>query len=150
MGQNAMHRAAAYGSLETLKILQGQGGAIKGTDLIAHAALAHCNGSEDRLEIIQYLLDSGAPIDAYYMSHSERWNSPENSLFLTYGKQNALHFSITYNRISLAEFLLSRGADPTLKMFSLSTRLEEREPQELASLLGRDEFVVLLQRLDKT
>ncbi|KAJ4986125.1 ankyrin repeat protein [Stagonosporopsis vannaccii] len=144
MGQTAMHRAAAFGTLDTLKLLVSHGGVIAQTDLVAHAALAYCNGDKTRAEVVKYLLDHGALIDAYYMGHSERWNSATNSLFLTYGRQNALHFAISFGEEELVELLLSRGADKTLKMFSLRTELKQKDPRELASLLGHEDIAMLL------
>ena len=144
MGQTAMHRVAAFGSLEMLRLLISHGGVIAGTDLVAHAALAYCNGDKDRMEVIEYLLDNGAPIDNYYMGHSERWNTATNSLFLTYGRQNALHFAISFGRKELVEILLSRGTDRSAGMFSLRTELKERQPRELALLLGYEDIAMLL------
>lgn len=144
MIQTAMHRAAAFGSLDMLKLLVSHGGIIADTDLVAHAALAYCNGDQDRVEVIRYLLDNDVPVDTYYMSHSERWSCASNSLFLTFGRQNALHFAISYGKKELVELLLARGADPTLKMFSLPTELKQKEPRELASLLGYEDIAVLL------
>lgn len=142
-----MHRAAAFGSLDTLELFVNHSGLIADTDLVAHAALSYCNGDESRLEVIKYLLDHGALIDAYFVGHSERWNCATNSLFLTYGRQNALHFAITYGRKELIEMLLARGADRTLKMFSLRTKLQQKEPWELASLLGHEDIAILLSRI---
>ncbi|KAH6644332.1 ankyrin repeat-containing domain protein [Boeremia exigua] len=144
MGQTAMHRAAAFGSLETLKLLVSHGGAIAGTDVVAHAALAYCNGSKGRVEVIDYLLDSGVSIDEYYMGHSERWNTPTNSLFLTYGRQNALHFAISFGKKELVEMLLLRGADRSVGMFSLRTKLKKSQSRELALLLGHEDIAMLL------
>ncbi|KAJ8115552.1 hypothetical protein OPT61_g2823 [Boeremia exigua] len=144
LGQTAMHRAAAYGSLKILRLLSSHGGLITDTDLVAHAALAYCNGDKDRVDIIQYLLDNGAPIDEYYMGHSERWNTATNSLFLTYGRQNALHFAISFGKKELVEILLSRGADRLAEMFSLRTELKKKQPRELALLLGYKDIAMLL------
>lgn len=146
MGQTAMHQAAAFGSLEMLTLLVAYGGVIAGTDLVAHAALAYCSGDKDRVEVIEYLLDNCAPIDNYYMGHSERWNTATNSLFLTYGYgwQNALHFAISFGKKELVELLLFRGADRLAEMFSLRTELQKRQPRELALLLGYEEIATLL------
>lgn len=124
MGQIAMHQAAAFGSLGLLKLLISHGGVIASTDLVAQAALAYCNGDEDRMEVIEYLLDNGAPIDGYYMGHSKKWNTASNSLFLTYGQQNALQFAISFGRKELVEMLVERGADRSAEMFSLRTELK--------------------------
>lgn len=67
-----MHRAAAFGTMETLRLLISHGGVIAGTDLVAYAALAYCNSKKDRGEVIQYLLDNGARINSYCIGHSEQ------------------------------------------------------------------------------
>ncbi len=144
MGETAMHRAATLGPLEMLKFLVSHGGIIAGTDLVAHAALAYCNGREGRVEVIDYLLDNGISINDYYMGHSEQWNTATNSLFLTYGRQNALHFAISYGKKELVEVLLSRGADKLAEMFSLRTKLKKKQPRELALLLGYEDIAMLL------
>lgn len=144
MGETPMHRAAISGSLETLKLLVSRGGVVQGTDLVAHAALAYQSDSKDRLEVIRYLLGKGAPIDAYYMNHSEQWSSTTNSLYLSYGRQNALHFAISSGQEDLVEELLSRGAERTLEMYSLRTGFEKKTPQELATLLGHEDIAALV------
>ncbi|KAF2999244.1 hypothetical protein E8E13_002651 [Curvularia kusanoi] len=144
IGGNAMQKAAAQGSIDTLKTLRSHGGTIEGTDLVAHAAFTYRSGEEDRLEIIQYLLDNGAPIDAYYMGNSEEWNSTSNPRFLWQGEQNALHFAISNNNKDLLELLISRGADRGLEMLSLQTEYKKLKPRELASLLGHEDLVALL------
>lgn len=95
------------------------------------------------MAIIEFLLDKGAPIDAYYRGHSERWNAATNSLFLSYGWQNALHFAVSYGKKDLVEMLLSRVADKALKMFSLRTKLKQKTPLALTSLLGHEEIATL-------
>lgn len=141
-----MHGAATSGSLQILKTLIAHGGVIEGTDLVAHAATS-CRWKDGRFEMIQYLLDHGVPIDAYYMGHSERWNSGSNSFYLMDGHQNALHLAISDNNRELVELLLSRGADRNLEMFSLKTQFKRLRPRELASLLGHEDIAALLQRL---
>ena len=94
--------------------------------------------------MIQYLLDHGVPINAYYMGHSERWNSGSNSYYLMDGHQNALHLAISDNNRELVELLLSRGADWNLEMFSLKTQFKRLRPRELASLLGHEDIAALL------
>lgn len=96
------------------------------------------------MEVIGYLLSSGAPIDSYYIGHSERWNTATNSLFLTYGQQDALHFAISFGKKELVEILLSRGADRSVGMFSLRTELKKRQPQEIALLLGCEDIAMIL------
>lgn len=82
MGETHIYRAVLSGSLDMLKLLVSLGGVIQDTDLVVQAALAYQSDPKDRLKTVQYLLDNGAPIDAYYMNHSERWNSTTNSFYL--------------------------------------------------------------------
>ncbi|KAI9680247.1 MAG: hypothetical protein M1822_007246 [Bathelium mastoideum] len=146
MGHTAMQRAASSASLETLQLLAAHGGTIQNTDLVAHAAFAYCNSGRDRLPIIQYLLEQGVPIDAYYMSQSSAWKSVDNSMFLTYGEQNALHLAISHGKKELVQLLLERGADAKLEMFSLKTELKRKRPVELAEMLGYRDIVALLRK----
>lgn len=146
MGQTAMHQAAAFGSLEISRLRMSHGGIIAGTYLVAHAALAYCNtGDKNRIQIMEYLLNDGAPINSYYMGHSEWWNKATNSLFLTYGRQNALRFAISFAKKELVQtLLLRRDVDKSAGMFSLRTELKERKPRELALLLRYEDIAMLL------
>ena len=138
-----MHSAATSGSLQIIKTLAAHGGIIKGTDLVAHAAMS-CKFKDGLLEMIRYLLDDGVPIDAYYMGHSERWNSGSNSLYLMDGYQNALHLAISDNNRELVELLLSRAADRNLETISTKTQFIRMWPRELTSLLGYEDIAALL------
>jgi hypothetical protein len=94
--------------------------------------------------MIRYLLDDGVPIDAYYMGHSERWNSGSNSLYLMDSYQNALHLAISDNNRELVELLLSRAADRNLETISTKTQFIRMWPRELTSLLGYEDIAALL------
>jgi hypothetical protein len=56
--------AAREASLQIIMLLVEHGGVIDGTDLVAQAAIGDSRGETGRLEVIEYLLDHGAPIDA--------------------------------------------------------------------------------------
>lgn len=138
-----MHSAATSGSLQIIKTLAAHGAIIKGTDLVVHAAMS-CKFKDGLLEMIRYLLDDGVPIDAYYMGHSERWNSGSNSLYLMDSYQNALHLAISDNNRELVELLLSRAADRNLETISTKTQFIRMWPRELTSLLGYEDIAALL------
>jgi hypothetical protein len=47
-----------------MKLLVEHGGQVCGTDLIAQAAIGHSWRRKNRIEVIEWLLDLGASIDA--------------------------------------------------------------------------------------
>ncbi|KAI9700582.1 MAG: hypothetical protein M1820_006736 [Bogoriella megaspora] len=145
MGNTAMQRAASIWSLESLQLLTAHGGTILNTDLIAHAAFTYQSSDRDRLYIIDYLLEQGAPIDAYWMCHSLTWKSNENGMFLWDGEQNALHLAITRGKKELVQFLLKRGADVRLEGYTLETEYKRKKPVELAEIYGFGDIAALLR-----
>ncbi|KAI9701634.1 MAG: hypothetical protein M1820_006405 [Bogoriella megaspora] len=145
-GYTAMQSAVSDAPLKTLQLLVAHGGTIRNTDLVAHAASAYCPSNRDRLPVIQYLLEQGAPIDTYYMSHSSAWNSVDHGMYIRFGKQNALHRAISGGEKELVQFLLERGADAKLEMFSLKTKFQSKRPVELAEMLGFEDIAILLKR----
>ncbi|KAG9242965.1 hypothetical protein BJ878DRAFT_481544 [Calycina marina] len=50
-------------------LLVSSGGVVHGTDAVARAIKAHVSDVARRLEVVEYLLDNGAPIDAYSYQH---------------------------------------------------------------------------------
>lgn len=139
-----MQQAASSGTLEVMKELVAHGGTIAGTDLVAHVAFGLRRLSKDRVEMLQFLLDHGASVNAYYMDHSKAWRSSSNPVFVKYGQQNALHLAISEGNRDLVRALLAKGADKELEMFSLRTGLRQTIPKDLAYLLGRDDIAELL------
>jgi len=139
-----MQQAASTGSLGILKKLVAHEGATAGTDLVAHLAFGLRQLTKARLEGLHFLVDHGAPVDAYYMSQSKAWRSPSNPVFAKYGQQNALHLAISEGNRDLVKALLALGANKELEIFSLKTGLRQTTPSELALFLGRDDIAELL------
>ncbi|KAJ4378733.1 hypothetical protein N0V86_005604 [Didymella sp. IMI 355093] len=139
-----MQRAASTGSLEVMKELVAYGGTVAGTDLVAHLAFDLRQLSKIRLEVLHFLVDRGASIDAYYMSQTKTWKSSTNPVFVKYGQQNALHLAITEGNGGLVCALLALGANKELKMSSLRTGQRQTTPIDLAQFLGRDDIAELL------
>lgn len=144
IGYTAMQQAASTGSLEVMKELVAHGGTIAGTDLVAHLAFGLRQLTKTRLEVLRFLVNHGAPVDAYYMSRSQAWGASNNLVSLNYGRQNALHLSISEGNRDLVKVLLALGANPELEMFSLKTGLRQTRPRDLAQFLGRDDIAELL------
>jgi hypothetical protein len=67
--------AARETSLSTMKLFVEYDGEVEGPDLVAQAAIGHSWGRLHRIEVIEYLLDLGAPIDT--MSAST-WMEPSS------------------------------------------------------------------------
>lgn len=114
--------AAREASLSTIKLLvESGGGQVKGTDLIAQAAIGHTWGRPERMEVMEYLLDLGAPINT--MSAST-WTDPstfiagftlEDFMLTNSGGQTAFNIAQISGDTVLAEFLLGRGANPDIE-----------------------------------
>ncbi|KAH6618650.1 ankyrin repeat-containing domain protein [Boeremia exigua] len=121
-GMSVLHRAACIGTIASLEALLAAGGQIQSPchsdDIVAHAASVH-DESYNRIPVIQYLLDRGADIDAYY---AQRHDPRETSgLQLWIGTQTALHIAIERDSRDLVEFLIQKGADPSKRMWNYST-----------------------------
>ncbi|KAJ8114924.1 hypothetical protein OPT61_g3311 [Boeremia exigua] len=120
-GHTTMQRAVAYAPLSTIELFVDHGATIADTNLLPHAALAYIDtagepGMPDRLEIIKYLIDHGASIDAFY---GDTLNSDVPSGdYVYYGRMTALHFAIVGGKRDLVELFLEIGANPRLDTWS--------------------------------
>ena len=97
-GKTALHQAALYGKLETVRLLVNQGANVNLHDLFAsytplHLAAAHAN-RQIVMEICAILLTAGADVNA-----QTKWGT------------TPLWSAAVAGRIELLEFLLSRGAE---------------------------------------
>ena len=101
--------AASVAPLSVVKLLLTNGGAITDTDAVAQAVIGHIHGTPDRLEVVEYLLDHGAPIDVYAYNNYERC---VNFIKLE-GLENGLHRATRAGKIDMVDLLLKRGADRT-------------------------------------
>jgi ankyrin repeat protein len=118
--KSVLHSAAYMGSIESLEALIAAGGVIKSPspsdDVVAHAVLGH-DESSDRIAVIEYLLDHGADINAYYAQNQDQLNGSN----IIMGRQTALHLAIGKGDRDLVEMLIKRGADSSKRMWSYST-----------------------------
>jgi len=143
--KTVLHFAASYGNVECLELLVEAGGNFiapsASDDVVAHAADTHYAGN-DRTHIINYLLDHGADINAYYMQNRNRemhWSSKE-----LYGEQTALHMAIGKKDKDLVQLLVQRGADITKK----THHLYQQQPVtalEYARLRGFDDIAKVME-----
>lgn len=138
-----MQRAASYAPLNVLKLLVEHGGLIRG-DLVARASYYRRNNDHGFLEVIQFLLDHGAPIDAYFAEGTVQARN-NCCLMVVMGGQNALHFAIGGGKRDLVKLLLKRGADRNLTASSpWKTKGKTVSPVELARMCGHEDIVDLL------
>lgn len=142
-----MQRAASYAPLDVLKLLIEHGGLVRERDLVARASFGHDNNEPVCLEVVRFLLDHGAPIDAYF---TEETIEAENSCLHTFlGRQNALHFAIGCGKRDLVRLLVERGADRNLPTWSImKTGGRTVSPVELARMCGHEDIVSLLASQD--
>lgn len=147
-----MHLGVRYGTLDVLNLLAEHGAVIRGRNLVSHAAVFVEKDEARCLEVIRFLLDRGASIDAYY-----RDNYDESHMELCggfpvvdygFGKQNALHIAIGHGSVALVKLLLERGADTSLPGWSVfgPYRGKTMSPVEAAKGRGYEEIVELLER----
>jgi ankyrin repeat protein len=63
-GSTTMTAAVIEAPLPIIKLLVEHGGQVKGTDLVAQALIGDSRGEPGRIQVIEYLLELGAPIGA--------------------------------------------------------------------------------------
>jgi ankyrin repeat protein len=118
--KSVLHSAAYMGSIESLEALIAAGGVIKSPspsdDVVAYAVDGH-DQSYDRIAVIEYLLDHGADINAYYAQNQDQLNG----INIIMGRQTALHLAIGKGDGDLVKMLIKRGADPSKRMWNYST-----------------------------
>jgi ankyrin repeat protein len=93
--------------LSVIKLLLTHGGTVTDTDAVAQGVIGHIRGRLDRLEVVEYLLDYGAPIDVYAYKNYERCQS----LIKIEGLENGLHRATRAGNREMVDLLLKRGAD---------------------------------------
>lgn len=89
--ETIMQRAVSYASIDVLKFIIEHGGLIRERDLVARASFDHNNDEPGCLEVVRFLLDLGAPIDAYFAE--DTIEAEKSCLNMFMGRQNALHFA---------------------------------------------------------
>lgn len=89
----------------------------------------------NRLPVLAYLVENGAPVNRLEHSHSprifarKRWQ----------GLGTPLHSAVEHNRLKIAQALLAFGADPTIK------DTKDRTPLDLARELKLPEMIGILE-----
>ncbi|KAF2999344.1 hypothetical protein E8E13_005665 [Curvularia kusanoi] len=148
-GHTIMQRAVAYAPLSNIKLLVEHGAIISETNLLPHAAWGYHERSEkpeieNRMEIIRYLIDQGASIDAFYCDTlNEEIRSGE---YVFFGKMNALHLAIAGGKQDLVELLLENGANAKLDTWSAwKTEGKTISTVELARLCGFEEITLMIR-----
>ncbi len=110
MRQAVMHRAAAFGFLETLRLLGGHGGIIQATHLVVYTALCVVVAI-----IVAWKLSSICRSMGLLLTLTV-WVTLFNGVcllivLLTYGWQKALYFAISSGKKNAVHYLLLKGAD---------------------------------------
>ncbi|KAL4945545.1 ankyrin repeat-containing domain protein [Aspergillus oleicola] len=124
----AIERAAAFQPISMIEKLLKAGGDPMTRDVLANAA------KEGRLEVLSWLLDYGVPIDHIADSPDTLPDVREQEL------RNALQTAAFWGQPAAVEFLLSRGADPTIRDSGGRTAFE------LAQMEGHLSCVDILSR----
>jgi len=134
-GITPMVYAAREASLSVIKLLVEYGGKVKSSDLIAQAALGDSWGSFDRLEVIHYLLQKGALINALAASTwypESKWReyneitTLEAHMKKNQGGQTALHIAQISGHQAMVAFLMQNGADSSVKPLKTTRIIEDR------------------------
>ena len=95
-------------SFSTIRMLFDHGGEIEHGELL-HLATART--LPDALELLEYILDKGAPInEVIFQNHLESYEREKYSGLVT-----PLHSASRKGKLDMVELLLSRGADPLIK-----------------------------------
>jgi len=131
--------AARSASLSVLKLLVSHGGSVVSTDAVAQAVSGHVLGFPGRLEVMEYILDNGAPIDAYRFAYS---GAEAPSLIDLFGLETGLQLAARGGKTDMVELLLKRGADKTLKG---GFRTKGETAMEIAIASGFTDIVTLLK-----
>lgn len=93
---------------EIVRILYDYGGSIEYGQLLHYAAV---RSLPDRLDVVNYFLDRGAPINrVMYENRPDSYQQEELS-----GLGTPLHSAARKGDLDLVDLLLAKGADPSIK-----------------------------------
>lgn len=102
-----LSKACANAPFPIIRLLFGHGGSVERGPLFHHAATRKM---PDRIDVVAFLLDHGAPINAIkYQNRESNYNQR-----CILGLGTALHRAADQANVGLVKYLLSRGADPIL------------------------------------
>lgn len=142
-----MQRAASYASLDVLKLLIEHDALLRDRNLVARASCHRPDDEPGCLEVVQFLLDHGSPIDTYY--GEDTTEAEDSCTYMVVGRQNALHFAIGQGMRDLVKLLVERGADTNLPAWSATkTKGRTVSPIDLARMHGHEDIVSLLRSQD--
>ena len=132
--------AVSIAPISVIKLLVSEGGAIYGTDSISQAVKAHVSNVPGRLEIVEYLLDNGASIDAYAFQ-----DATNKSMVAINDRSTGLVLATRGNKIDMVKLLLKRGADKSLST-GMSRVAEDQTAFEIAETIGHEDVAKLLMK----
>lgn len=93
---------------ENIRILFDHGGSIEHGQPLQFAAI---RGLPDRIDVLNFLIDKGAPVNSVMYENSP--DSYEQERFSGLG--TPLHIAAATGCLDMVDMLLSRGADPSIK-----------------------------------
>jgi len=119
-GLTAITNACMYAPLDVVKLLVSRGADVTNKDVVAQAVDQHNNGVSGRLEVVEYVLDLGAPTDM-------RANCKLGPFWVTWmvvmGSDTGLQIAARGGKEDMVSLLLQRGADKTLKTSYRESRI---------------------------
>ena len=136
-GMVPIERAAQYAPLSMLKLLLKHGGRVQSTDAVVKAAIGDAEGEPGRLEVVEFLAELGAPINAFDLQFCR--GEQAYSLILMLGRLTALHHAAKAGKRDMVALLLKLGADKS------STTLARKTALDLAVENGHEDIVLMLQ-----
>src|ERR1700753_33864 len=112
-GRTAISDACRIAPLGIVKLLVELGAAdVRDRDVVAQAAIAHNTGVPGRLEVVEYVLELGAPIDMYAnIKVGVFWTS----IIAVMGLETALQHAAKAGKEDMVKLLLEKGADKSLR-----------------------------------
>lgn len=117
-------------SFDVIRILFDHGGSIEYGQLLHFAAI---RGLPDRLDVLNYLLNKGAPVNKLMFEND--MNSYEQEEM--YGLGTPLHSAASAGCLGMTDMLLSRGADPSIRNSRGKLAVEEAEYHGWSEVINR-------------